>query len=78
MTHIVKKKYPLDNSGIVHLAVLPDGKPNLFRIRLTLRENVDPALLQKALDTVAQVSKPALADILEADRLAREAVNREI
>ncbi len=37
-----------------------------------------PRLVQKALDTVAQVSKPALADILEADRLAREAVNREI
>ncbi len=37
-----------------------------------------PRLVQKALETVPQVSKPALADILEADRLAREAVNRAV
>ncbi len=37
-----------------------------------------PRLVQKALETVEQVSKPALADILEADRLAREAVNRAV
>ena len=43
-----------------------------------LREQIGfndiPALVEAALDTVEQVSNPALADILEADRLARQAV----
>ncbi len=37
-----------------------------------------PALVETALSDVAQVSKPALADILEADRMARESVTRHI
>lgn len=43
-----------------------------------LRERIGfndiPALVETALDAVEQVSNPVLADILEADRLAREAV----
>ncbi|MDO4812613.1 MAG: 1-deoxy-D-xylulose-5-phosphate reductoisomerase [Eubacteriales bacterium] len=43
-----------------------------------LREEIGfndiPALVETALDRVEQVSNPALADILEADRLARQAV----
>ena len=37
-----------------------------------------PRLVEKALSSVSKVSKPTLADILEADRLAREAVNSAI
>lgn len=37
-----------------------------------------PALVESALDRVEQVSNPVLADILEADRLAREAVREHL
>ena len=37
-----------------------------------------PALVEIALGEVEQVSNPALADILEADRLAREAVTAHL
>ena len=37
-----------------------------------------PRLVEKALSSVSKVSKPTLADILEADRLAREAVNSAV
>jgi 1-deoxy-D-xylulose-5-phosphate reductoisomerase len=37
-----------------------------------------PALVETALSEVEQVSKPALSDILEADRLARASVRRHI
>lgn len=37
-----------------------------------------PRLVEKALSGVPKVSKPTLADILEADRLAREAVNSAV
>ena len=47
-----------------------------------LREKVGfndiPALVEAALDSVEQVSNPALADILEADRLARQAVLKQL
>ena len=47
-----------------------------------LREQIGfndiPALVEAALSEVAQVSNPALADILEADRLARESVRARI
>lgn len=42
----------MDNSGIIHLAVLQKGFSNSFRLSVTLTETVDPQLLQKALDTV--------------------------
>ena len=45
-----------------------------------LREAIDfgdiPVLVETALSEVAQVSNPALSDILEADRLARESVKK--
>ena len=37
-----------------------------------------PALVETALSEVAQVSNPALSDILDADRLARESVRSHI
>ena len=47
-----------------------------------LRERIGfndiPALVQAALDETPQVSNPALSDILEADRLARESVRARI
>ena len=47
-----------------------------------LREQIGfndiPALVETALNTVEQVSNPVLADILEADRLAREAVGAHL
>ncbi|MBQ6914112.1 MAG: 1-deoxy-D-xylulose-5-phosphate reductoisomerase, partial [Kiritimatiellae bacterium] len=47
-----------------------------------LREQIGfndiPALVEAALSEVPQVSKPALSDILEADRLARESVRARI
>ncbi|MGN0313773.1 MAG: hypothetical protein ACI4EG_03160 [Fusicatenibacter sp.] len=45
-------KYPLDNSGIIHLAVLKNGCSNSFRISVTLTREVDPQLLQEALNIV--------------------------
>lgn len=47
-----QKQFPLDNSAILHLAVLRPGKANIFRFWVTLTESVRPELLQKALDTV--------------------------
>lgn len=44
----MKQTYPLDNSGILHLATLRPGHSNLFRISVTLREAVRPELLQEA------------------------------
>lgn len=46
-------RYRLDNSGILHLAVLRQDNSNTFRMTLELDEPVDPAVLQQALDAVA-------------------------
>lgn len=48
-----KEKYRLDNSGIIHLAALKRGHSNSFRLSVTLREKINPLLLQQAFDTVA-------------------------
>lgn len=47
------KTYPLDNSGLYHIAILQPGKANIFRQTTVLTHPVDPALLQQALDAVA-------------------------
>ena len=46
------KKYPLDNSAIVHLAAREKTHTNSFRISVTLAEKVCPFTLQKALDQI--------------------------
>lgn len=46
------KKYPVDNSAILHLAILQPGKANIFRFCADLTEVVDPAALQRAVDAV--------------------------
>lgn len=43
---------PLDSSALMHLAVFPDGKPNLFRINFHFDEPIDPALLQQAVEGI--------------------------
>ena len=44
--------YELDNSGIMHLSLLRDGKPNVWRISLTMHETVDRDILQQAVNAV--------------------------
>ena len=46
------KRYPVDNSAILHLAVLQPGKANIFRFCADLTEEVDPDALQKAVDVL--------------------------
>ncbi len=43
----------LDTSAIVHTALMNDNTINAYRIAVTLKEAVDPARLQKAVDRVA-------------------------
>lgn len=47
-----KQRYRLDNSGILHMAVMRKGKSNSFRLSITLHEAVDPELLQAAFQAV--------------------------
>lgn len=51
-SHSFIKKYPIDNSAILHLAVLKPGKANIFRFCANITEVVDPAALQKAVDNL--------------------------
>lgn len=46
------REYPLDNSAIIHLATRRKWYCNSFRLAVTLKETVEPALLQQALNTV--------------------------
>lgn len=46
------KTYRLDSVGILYLAILRKGKSNIFRMSVTLKEKVNPEMLQKALDIV--------------------------
>ena len=45
-------RYRLDNSGILHLAVLRRDNSNTFRMSVVLDEKIDPAVLQQALDAI--------------------------
>jgi len=49
----MKKKYPLDMSGAIHLASMTKKYSNFFRISLTLNEEIVPEKLQVAFDRVA-------------------------
>ena len=47
------KKFPVDNSAILYLALIRKYHTNIFRFTITLTEEIDPALLQKAVDRVS-------------------------
>lgn len=47
------RRYPLDNSAIIHLAAMTKEWTNTFRLSVTLSEPADADLLQQALDAVA-------------------------
>ena len=49
----IKKKYPLDMSGAIHLASMTKRYSNFFRMTLTLNEDIIPEILQVAFDRVA-------------------------
>jgi len=51
-SHDFIKRYPVDNSAILHLAILKPGKANIFRFCANITEVVDPAALQKAVDNL--------------------------
>ena len=53
MNREIKDYYPLDNSGIIHLAAIRKWHTNTFRCSVTLTESVDPSLLQMALNKTA-------------------------
>ena len=57
--------YPLDNSGIIHLAALRPGHSNVYRIAFTLNETVRPALLQQAVCAVTPRFPTIVAGIRE-------------
>lgn len=46
------KKVPVDNSAILYLALLRKQHTNIFRFTYTLKEAIDPVLLQTAVDQV--------------------------
>lgn len=50
MKRIKYKSYPLDNSAIIHLAAIKNRHTNSFRIAITLTEDINPCVLQSALD----------------------------
>ena len=46
-------KTKVDSSSIVHVALMNDNTINNYRIAITMKENVDPERLQRAVDLVA-------------------------
>lgn len=58
-------RYRLDNSGIIHLAVLKKGISNSFRLSVSLTETVQPDLLQKALENITPRFPMLVAGIAE-------------
>ncbi len=46
------KKYAIDNSSILYLALIRKHHTNIFRFTITLTEKVQPALLQEAVNRV--------------------------
>lgn len=47
------QSYPLDNSGIIHLAAMQKWHTNSFRLSITLTAPVDKSVLQSAFDRIA-------------------------
>lgn len=48
MTFDILDRYPMDNSGILHMAVLGPGRSNIFRLEAVLTEPIRPDLLNRA------------------------------
>lgn len=46
------KTYRLDSVGILYLAILKEGKSNIFRMSVTLKDKINPEMLQRAVDAV--------------------------
>ena len=44
-------KYPIDNSAILYLALIRKHHTNIFRFSITLKEEIDPGLLQQAVNS---------------------------
>ena len=44
------KSFAIDNSAILYLALIRKHHTNIFRFTITLKEEVDPALLQRSVD----------------------------
>ena len=45
------KNFPIDNSAILYLALIRKYHTNIFRFAITLKEAIDPALLQQAVNS---------------------------
>ena len=46
------KQFAIDNSAILYLALIRRHHTNIFRFSLTLKEQIQPELLQQAVDRV--------------------------
>lgn len=58
-----KKKYVLDCSAIIYMALLQGKMSNVFRLSLTLKETVDPTALQEAVNNLTPRFPTVLAGI---------------
>ncbi|MBQ3105928.1 MAG: hypothetical protein IJC51_00400 [Eggerthellaceae bacterium] len=56
--------YPLDSSGIIHIAALRPYHSNTFRLSITLCSPVDPQALQSALDAITPRFPTIIAGIV--------------
>ncbi len=70
--------YALDHSAIIHLAARRENHTNLFRIEMTLREKIDPVVLQKALAHMTRRFPSVIAGIREEFRDYRIVPAKEI
>ena len=50
---LIMKKFAIDNSAILYLALIRKHHTNIFRFTITLTEQIDASLLQKAVNRVA-------------------------
>lgn len=66
ISNSARRRYPVDNSAILHLAVLKPGKANIFRFCANLTEPVEPEALQRAVDAVTP-RFPVLVAGIESD-----------
>ncbi|MDK9851478.1 hypothetical protein [Staphylococcus equorum] len=49
-----KYKVKLDNTAIIHMASHNKSWLNIFRLSITLKEEIHPAILQEALNVVTE------------------------
>lgn len=52
MTNQIPNKFAIDNSSILYLSLIRKDHTNIFRFTLTMSEEIDPELLQTAVDCV--------------------------